>query len=210
MTFVPASPEDAGSVTIVGAVDVADRVGRLLGHVTVDNASLAVTGPLTDAQLAARLPLGVTGPLTDAQFAARLPLHTIVDSGSVNVGNFPADQGVHFTAPQHVIVDSGSVAISGSVTVGNFPATYAVTQSTSPWVVDGSAVTQPVSGPLTDAQLRASRVPVDGSGVTQPVSVASLPLPAGASTEATLAAVQRADDDTALTAILLREKMATE
>lgn len=29
--------------------------------------------------------------------------------------------------------------------------------------VDGSAVTQPVSGPLTDAQLRASAVPVSGS-----------------------------------------------
>jgi hypothetical protein len=38
----------------------------------------------------------------------------------------------------------------------------------------------PVSGPLTDAQLRASAVPV---------SAASLPLPTGASTEATLAAL---------------------
>lgn len=41
-----------------------------------------------------------------------------------------------------------------------------------------------VSGPLTDAELRASAVPVDGSGVTQPVSAASLPLPSGASTAA--------------------------
>jgi hypothetical protein len=38
--------------------------------------------------------------------------------------------------------------------------------------VDGSAVTQPVSGPLTDAQLRATAVPVSGTfwQVTQPVS----------------------------------------
>lgn len=43
---------------------------------------------------------------------------------------------------------------------------------------DQSAV--PVSGPLTDAQLRASAVPT---------SAASLPLPTGASTETTLAAV---------------------
>ena len=35
---------------------------------------IGVTGPLTDAQLAARLPLSVSGPLTDAQLAARLPL----------------------------------------------------------------------------------------------------------------------------------------
>jgi len=46
----------------------------------------------------------------------------------------------------------------------------------------------PVSGPLTDAQLRAVAVPVSGTFFqgTQPVSVASLPLPTGAATEATL------------------------
>jgi len=37
--------------------------------------------------------------------------------------------------------------------------------------------------------LVSGRTPVDGSGVTQPVSAASLPLPAGAATETTLAAV---------------------
>jgi hypothetical protein len=46
--------------------------------------------------------------------------------------------------------------------------------------VDGSGVTQPVSGPLTDAELRASAVPV---------SMASAPLPTGAATEATLSAL---------------------
>lgn len=71
--------------------------------------------------------------------------------------------------------------------------------------VDGSAVTQPVSiaampstpvtGPLTDAQLRASRVPVDPSGVTSPISAAALPLPAGASTEATLALIKAKTDN---------------
>ncbi len=68
--------------------------------------------------------------------------------------------------------------------------------------------TQPVSGPLTDAQLRASPVSVSGtfwqpvqpvSGtvavsnfpVTQAVSAATLPLPTGAATEATLATIGR-------------------
>ena len=37
--------------------------------------------------------------------------------------------------------------------------------------------------------LVSGRTPVDGSGVTQPVSAASLPLPAGAATETTLAAM---------------------
>jgi hypothetical protein len=74
MAFVPASSLPPSSVAILGAVDVSDRAARLVGHVTVDNASLAVTGPLTAADLLAAEPLSVTGPLTDAQFAAHLPL----------------------------------------------------------------------------------------------------------------------------------------
>jgi hypothetical protein len=48
------------------------------------------------------------------------------------------------------------------------------------------AGTVAVSGPLTDAQLRNTAVPVSVSNfpATQPVSAASLPLPTGASTEA--------------------------
>lgn len=39
----------SGTVTLGAAVDVSDRVGRLLGHVTVDNASIAVTGAFFQA-----------------------------------------------------------------------------------------------------------------------------------------------------------------
>ncbi len=61
--------------------------------------------------------------------------------------------------------------------------------------------TQPVSGtvtantglsqPLTDAQLRATPVPVSGTFFqgTQPISAAALPLPTGAATETTVAAL---------------------
>jgi hypothetical protein len=79
--------------------------------------------------------------------------------------------------------------VAGAVSVTNFPAS------------------QPVTGPLTDAELRASAVPV---------SVASLPLPSGAATEATLetlateATLERANsalNDVALTAILELEKV---
>lgn len=73
--------------------------------------------------------------------------------------------------------------------------------------VDASGATVPVSGPLTDAQLRAAAVAVDGSAVTQPVSVEALPLPEGAATEDTLAAVNGAVQDVALTAILERDKL---
>lgn len=45
------------------------------------------------------------------------------------------------------------------------------------------------------AALIGGRLSVDGSGVTQPVSAAALPLPAGASTEATLALIKAKTDN---------------
>ena len=82
-----------------------------------------------------------------------------------------------------LVFATDKVDVSGSsVSVSNFPAT------------------QPVSGPLTDAELRATAVPVSGTffQATQPVSAASLPLPTGAATEATLldvkTSVQLLDD----------------
>lgn len=68
--------------------------------------------------------------------------------------------------PQHVVVDS-MPAISFSGTIGT--------------------VDQGAPG--------ATAWPVDGSGVTQPVSAAALPLPTGASTEATLAAIKAKTDN---------------
>ena len=85
------------------------------------------------------------------------------------------------------------VSIAGDITIG------AVNQGDAgieAWKVDGSGVTQPVSGDfLTDAQLRATAIPVTTDGLTDtelratpvPVSATTLPLPTGASTETTLA-----------------------
>jgi hypothetical protein len=66
-------------------------------------------------------------------------------------------------------------------------------------IVDGSSVTQPISGtvntglsqPLTDVQLRAAAVPVSGTfyPATQPVSATTLPLPTGAATNASLSTI---------------------
>lgn len=101
--------------------------------------------------------------------------------------------------------------------------TVAVTQSTTPWVVSAASLPLPtgaatsalqttgnaslasidtkltsplsVTGPLTDAQLRALAVPVSGTisvsnfPATQPISAVSLPLPTGAATEATLSSL---------------------
>lgn len=71
-------------------------------------------------------------------------------------------------------IDAGTPAALGQTTMAaSMPVTIASNQSAVP-----------VSGPLTDAQLRATAVPVDGSGVTQPVSAVALPLPSGAATSA--------------------------
>ena len=76
-----------------------------------------------------------------------------VDIGDVTVNNAAGASAVNIQDGGNVITVDGTVGISGTV---------------------------PVSGPLTDTELRASAVPV---------SVASLPLPSGAATEATLSAI---------------------
>lgn len=65
--------------------------------------------------------------------------------------------------------------------------TVAVTQSGA-WTVTANTG---LSQPLTDAQLRASAVPVTGTffQATQPISATTLPLPTNAATETTLSAI---------------------
>jgi hypothetical protein len=88
------------------------------------------------------------------------------------------------------------VPVTGAVTVGNFPAQTGLTdaqlRATAVPVSGTVTANTGLSQPLTDAQLRASAVPVSGSffQATQPVSAASLPLPSGAATETTLIAVE--------------------
>jgi hypothetical protein len=94
----------------------------------------------------------------------------------------PVSGAISFTAPQHVIIDSGALGtltISGSVSVSNFPATQPV--SGTFW-----QATQPVSSAQLPAALDGSgflkvheqgTVPVTGTfwQATQPVSIASMP-----------------------------------
>lgn len=181
MAFTPVSSIAPATVTVAGSVSVSNFP-----------ASQAVTGPLTNAELRA-LAVPVSGTVAVSAVGGTVltdgSAHTQPVSGSVGVTNFPATQPV-----------------SGTVTANQGAAGVA-------WPVDASGVAVPVTGPLTNAQLRASAVPVDGSAVTQPVSgtvaatVASLPLPSGAATEATLKRVNGAAQDSALTAILEREKI---
>ncbi len=86
---------------------------------------------------------------------------------------------------------SGALNVLGPMSLADFQSTFV----SSRLPVDGSGVTQPVSGTFWQATQPvsiASSVPVTGTffQATQPVSAAALPLPSGASTETTLAAVE--------------------
>ena len=80
--------------------------------------------------------------------------------------------------PRNILVTAAGVDISplaegGNVAVSNFPASQAVTgtfwQATQPVSIAGTVA---VSGPLTDAQLRLSAVPVTMASTTVTGSVA--------------------------------------
>jgi len=150
-------PVDAEVTAMVDTTGLATDTAQATG-----NASLASIDGKLPALSGGRVPVtcdncaggGGGGGLTDTELRAA-PLAvtgtfyqaTQPISGTVAVSNFPATQPV-----------------SGSVTVSNFPATQPVSIATMP--------STPVTGPLTDAQLRATAVPVSGTffQATQPVS----------------------------------------
>lgn len=167
---------NTGSLTV--SADVSDRPGRLLGHVTVDN--FPATQPVSATDLDIRnlvfatdkvdvsgstVAISGTVPIS----AATLPLPTGaatlagqtqpgVDIGDVTVNNATGAAAVNVQDGGNSLTVDGTVAVSGSVAV---------------------------TGPLTDAQLRATPVPVSGAvsfTAPQHVIVDSSALPSGAAT----------------------------
>lgn len=147
-----------------------------------------------------------TGNTTLASILTALG-QTLAVGGTVTVSNLPATQAVSGT------VTANLGTLNGAATSAKQDAIIAALGS--PLQAGGLvsiAGTVPVSGPLTDAQLRATAVPVSGTvGIsgsvsvtgtfwqaTQPVSAASLPLPDGAATEATLASMLKEEDTPAV------------
>src|SRR6185436_11698897 len=189
-------PTEISDVTIVGPLPV-PVTGTFTPSGTqdvniVNSITLDVTGPLTDTELrAAPVPVTIPTPVPVTQSTSPW-----ITDGSVTVQ-----------------------PVSGTVSVNNFPSTQSVTQGTSPWVVSGTVTTSPnvnvhdgtgvsisstgsslnvdvtntvpVTGPLTDAQLRAVPVPISGtvaatqSGTWNINNISgTVSLPTGAATEA--------------------------
>lgn len=167
--------------TISGNVTVVQPTGSNL-HVVVDSGTIAATqsGTWNINNISGTVSLPTGASTSALQTTGNTSLSSI-DS------HIPAGLTVTST---RLLVDGSGVTqpVSGSVSVSNFPATQPVsgtvtanqggtwtvqpgnTANTTAWKVDGSAVTQPVSGTFFQA--------------TQPISAAALPLPSGASTSA--------------------------
>jgi hypothetical protein len=102
LAAAPAGTERGLAVRQVGTIDPSDRAARLLGHVTVDNASI----PVTDNGGSLTVDGSVTADVSDR--TARLLGHVTVDNASIpvtdNGGLLSVDDG------------GGSLTVDGSVT----------------------------------------------------------------------------------------------
>jgi hypothetical protein len=150
----------------------------------------SVSGPLTDTQLRASA-VPVSGPLTDAQIRASALATTALTDTQLRASAVPVS-GAFFQATQPISAaalplpsgaatettlsalnaktPSSPATENGNLAsiLGRLPANLTVTSTRL--LVDGSGVTQPVSGTFWQA--------------TQPISAAALPLPSGAATSA--------------------------
>jgi hypothetical protein len=195
LTQPAAGSTDRATETTLAAV-AAQLAGTLNVAGKFFQATQPVSGPLTDTQLRAT-PVPVSGfpttyPVTGAFFQATQP---------VSLASAPLPAGAATDTLQKVgnaVLSDISTKLGGTLTVA-FPTAQPVSGSVS---ILG---TVPVSGPVTDTQLRATPLPVSGFPTTypvtgtfwqatQPISATSLPLPTGASTYAAQQSMQTALD----------------
>jgi hypothetical protein len=178
-------------VPISGTVNAALSVGTFAAPMRVDPTGVTpqpVTGPVTDAQMRAT-PIPVSGfPATQPISAVALPL----PAGAATETTLSTVNG-KIAAAVVSDYDSGVGTVNLQIMGIALPGAGGPVQggtAANPFRTDPTGTTpQPVTGPVTDAQLRATPLAVTGFPATQPISAAALPLPAGAATETTLAAL---------------------
>lgn len=168
-------------------------------------ATQPVSGPLTDTQLrATAVPVSL----------ASVPSHAVTLASTTITGSVAVTGPVTDTQLRATPVPVSGTVSTGGLTDTQLRATAVPVSGTFWQTTQPISGTVTATGPLTDTQLRASAVPVSLASVpshavtlasttitgsvavtgtfwqaTQPVSAASLPLPTGAATETTLAAV---------------------
>lgn len=185
------------------ALDIAGRVGitDLGGSISVDDNGGSLTiddggGSITvDGSVSVSGTVSISGSVAVTDGGGSLT----VDDGGLSL---TVDGTVTVVDGGGSITVDGTVSISGSVAVTG-PLTDTELRATPVDVLGPLTDTElratpvDVLGPLTDTELRASPVAVTGPltdtelrATPVPVSVSSLPLPSGAATEATLAAIK--------------------
>jgi hypothetical protein len=143
-------------------------------------ATQPVSGPLTDAQLrASAVPVSgtfwqATQPVSGTFWQATQPVSAAalpLPSGASTESTLSTLNG---KIPASPATDRATAAAPNSVRLSDGAAFYKATTPSDTQPVSGTfwQATQPVSGPLTDVQLRATAVPVSGTfwQTTQPVS----------------------------------------
>jgi len=129
-------------------------------NVSVQNASLAVTGPLTNTELrAAAIPVSLatapTTPVTGTFFQTTQPVSGPLTNTELRATAVPVSGTVTANTGLTPLTDTQLRATAVPVSLATAP--------TTPVTGTFWQATQPVSGPLTDTQLRATAVPVSGT-----------------------------------------------
>jgi hypothetical protein len=160
-------PVDIGGAT----VDISGAV--TIGNVTIDNSNAAPV-PVSDAGGSITVDDGGASVTVDGDFLTNVQLRAT--PVPVNVASSALPAGGATASLQ----DTGNASL-GAIN-GKLPGL-----SSGRVPVDASGTTVPVSGPLTNAQLRASEVPVSGPATDDQLRASPLPV-AGPLTDAQLRA----------------------
>jgi len=218
-SFVNGGADDDRSVFRVDAVHDVESVSIVNGSVVVgDTATTAQVGDTFRAE---------TGPLAGLE----IPIIEVSTNSITIASSVAPDVADTFYILRRVtdrVDSSGAIVVTTSPDAIKFLKDAVITDVTEVTATPASNIPLPTKvmkadGTLVDfstettlsavnAKLPAlvsGRVPVDGSGVTQPVSAASLPLPTGAATEATLLDVETNTLDTKTAVIALSQKTAS-
>lgn len=155
-----------------------------------------VTQPISAVALP--LPAGATTETTLQAVRDRLPTTLAGGRLDVSIGASPATVPISASSlplPSGASQEHTTAASPSSTRLSDGAAFYdarSIRTLTSTDAITVANASLSVTGPLTDAQLRATAVPVSGTfwQATQPISAAALPLPAGAATETTLTQVR--------------------
>lgn len=127
------------AVVTVGNTDPATNAYGLTVRAIPSATATPVSGPLTDAQLAARLPLSVTGPLTDTQLRA-----AVVPVGD-GAGSLTVDAPV--ATPVFSRLSDGAAALIGQKAMtASLPVVLASDQSSIPVVATPITLTKSTQG----------------------------------------------------------------